>query len=95
MRTLRYQISYYDPCHDPVNASYSTPGIYIFWHEYIPFMFYLRGHNDVSMLLSQHRDAEAAARDPIRRLRKHSWLFDAWRRCRPAKDVSRGPIDES
>ncbi|QDS89372.1 hypothetical protein EC9_35710 [Rosistilla ulvae] len=62
MKTLRFQISYYDQSHDPVNASYTTPGIYIFWHEYIPFMFYLRGHNDVAMLLSQHRDAETLAR---------------------------------
>ncbi|QDV13468.1 hypothetical protein CA51_33580 [Rosistilla oblonga] len=62
MKTLRFQISYYDSSYDPANASYTTPGIYIFWHEYIPFMFYLRGHNDVAMLLSQHRDAETLAR---------------------------------
>lgn len=62
MRTLRYQCAYYDPTVDPVHPQYSTPAIYIFWHEYIPFMFYLRGFCRVSMLVSQHKDAELLAR---------------------------------
>lgn len=62
MSTLRYQMSYYDRSLDPVNPQYFKPGIYVFWHEYIPFLFYLRGHNNVAMLLSQHRDAETLAR---------------------------------
>ena len=32
--------------------------IYIFWHEYILFPLYLRGHCNLAMLLSRHRDAE-------------------------------------
>ena len=32
--------------------------IYIFWHEYILFPLYLRGHCNMAMLLSRHRDAE-------------------------------------
>ncbi len=32
--------------------------IYIFWHEYILYPLYLRGHCNLSMLLSQHLDAE-------------------------------------
>ena len=32
--------------------------IYLFWHEYILFPLFLRGHCNLSMLLSRHRDAE-------------------------------------
>lgn len=31
--------------------------IYLFWHEYILCPFYLRGHCNLAMLLSQHDDA--------------------------------------
>jgi hypothetical protein len=34
------------------------PRIYIFWHEYILLPFHMRGHCNLSMLLSQHRDAD-------------------------------------
>ena len=30
----------------------------MFWHEYIPVPFYLRGRCNITMLLSRHRDAE-------------------------------------
>ncbi len=62
MSTLRYSGAYFDPTLDPVHPAYSGPAIYLFWHEYISFLFYLRGHCDVAMLLSQHRDAEFLAR---------------------------------
>ena len=66
MRTLDYQTVYYDTKVDPVihgrsNHSYEAR-IFIFWHEYIPFQFYLRGNCNVAMLLSQNRDAEWLAR---------------------------------
>ena len=32
--------------------------LYLFWHEYILIPLYLRGHCNLSMLLSRHRDAE-------------------------------------
>ena len=43
---------------DPVLPSSRARPSSVFWHEYIPFMFYLRGHCDVAMLVSRHRDAE-------------------------------------
>lgn len=66
MRTLDYQTAYYDTSVDPVaharpDRTYDA-SIFIFWHEYIPFQFYLRGNCNVAMLLSQNRDAEWLAR---------------------------------
>ena len=55
MRTIEYKCAYYDRSVDPAN---SGQRIYVFWHEYILFPLYLRGHCNVAMLLSQHRDAD-------------------------------------
>lgn len=59
MRTIEYKCAYYDPSVDPANYGQR---IYIFWHEYILFPLYLRGHCNVAMLLSQHRDADVLMR---------------------------------
>ena len=56
--TLDSQVAYYDPKTDPAYPTEQRPRIYIFWHEYIGLPFYLRGHCNMSMLLSQHRDAD-------------------------------------
>jgi lysophospholipid acyltransferase (LPLAT)-like uncharacterized protein len=58
MRTLDYQVSFYDPAVDPVNPQYAGQKIYIFWHENILFPLYLRGNCNLAMLLSRHRDAD-------------------------------------
>ncbi|HEY1600411.1 MAG TPA: lysophospholipid acyltransferase family protein [Pirellulales bacterium] len=58
MSTLDYRVSFYDPTIDPVDPRYSGQKIYIFWHEYILFPLYMRGHCNLAMLLSQHLDAE-------------------------------------
>lgn len=58
MHTLNYRVRYEDRSVDPALPEHKGPGIYLFWHEYIPFPFYLRCHCHVAMLLSQHRDAE-------------------------------------
>ncbi len=58
MRTLDYQAAFYDPDVDPASERFEGPAIFLFWHEYIPFLFYLRGHCHVAMLLSRHQDAE-------------------------------------
>ncbi len=62
MGTLDYQIAYHDQSVDPASSANRKPAIYIFWHEYISFPLYLRGHNRLAMLLSQHRDAEWLSR---------------------------------
>lgn len=58
MSTLDYQGAAYDLTVDPVHADYRGPAIFLFWHEYIPVLFYLRGHCNIAMLLSLHQDAE-------------------------------------
>jgi lysophospholipid acyltransferase (LPLAT)-like uncharacterized protein len=58
MSTLDYQGAYYDPTVDTAHPECRGQKIYIFWHEYILFPLYLRGHNNLAMLLSRHQDAE-------------------------------------
>jgi hypothetical protein len=58
MSTLDYKVAYYDRTIDPVFPECRGQKIYIFWHEYILFPLYLRGHCNLAMLLSRHRDAE-------------------------------------
>jgi lysophospholipid acyltransferase (LPLAT)-like uncharacterized protein len=62
MRTLDYQVAYYDRSVDPAFPECRSPSIYVFWHENILFPIYLRGHNNLVMLLSQHRDADVLSR---------------------------------
>ncbi|MFZ5832872.1 MAG: lysophospholipid acyltransferase family protein [Planctomycetota bacterium] len=59
MSTLDYQVAFYDHTVDPAFPACTSQKIYIFWHEYILFPIYLRGHCNLAMLLSRHRDAEA------------------------------------
>ncbi len=58
MQTLEYQAAFYDERVDPVHPDFRGPAVFLFWHEYIPFLFYLRGHCNIAMLLSRHHDAE-------------------------------------
>jgi lysophospholipid acyltransferase (LPLAT)-like uncharacterized protein len=58
MSKLDYKVLYSDPTIDPVFPECQGQKIYIFWHEYILFPLYLRGHCNLAMLLSRHRDAE-------------------------------------
>jgi lysophospholipid acyltransferase (LPLAT)-like uncharacterized protein len=58
MCTLDYKVAYYDRAIDPVFPECQGQKIYVFWHEYILFPLYLRGHCNMAMLLSRHRDAE-------------------------------------
>jgi lysophospholipid acyltransferase (LPLAT)-like uncharacterized protein len=58
MSTLDYKVAFYNPAIDPIRPGCEGQRIYIFWHEYILFPIYLRGHCNLAMLLSRHRDAE-------------------------------------
>ena len=58
MRTLDYQAIYYDRRVDPTHPGFRGPCIFLFWHEYMPFLFYLRSHCRIAMLVSRHADAE-------------------------------------
>ena len=57
MRTLDARAVFYDRTVDPV-VGIGGPRIYVFWHEYILLPLSWRGHCHVSMLISQHRDAD-------------------------------------
>lgn len=57
MDTLDYKSAVYDPAVDPALPECQGQKIYIFWHEYILFPLAIRGHCNLAMLLSQHRDA--------------------------------------
>jgi len=58
MSTLEYRGAMFDPTVDPALPGFRGPIICIFWHEYIPFLFYLRPNCSITMLLSRHQDAE-------------------------------------
>lgn len=61
MSTLEYRGLFYDRS---IDTPYGTdqPRIYVFWHEYILIPLYLRGHSNMAMLLSKHRDADVLDR---------------------------------
>lgn len=62
MASLDYRVAYFDPAIDPARRDCQGRKIYIFWHEYILLPIYLRGHCNLAMLLSRHRDAEILSR---------------------------------
>jgi lysophospholipid acyltransferase (LPLAT)-like uncharacterized protein len=62
MGTLDFRAAYYNTCVDPSRAECRQRGIYVFWHEYMPFLMYLRGNCDLAMLMSRHRDADILSR---------------------------------
>jgi lysophospholipid acyltransferase (LPLAT)-like uncharacterized protein len=62
MGTLDYRVDYSDPAIDPAFCGCTGQRIYVFWHEYLLFPLYLRGHCNLTMLVSRHRDAEILSR---------------------------------
>jgi lysophospholipid acyltransferase (LPLAT)-like uncharacterized protein len=61
MQTLDMRGVFYDRSVDPICGE-GGPRIYVFWHEYILLPLALRGNCHLSMLLSQHGDADILAR---------------------------------
>lgn len=62
MSTLDYRAQYADPTVDPVDPRFRGSKIYVFWHEGILLPLHLRGHSNISMLLSRHWDANVLER---------------------------------
>jgi lysophospholipid acyltransferase (LPLAT)-like uncharacterized protein len=60
MSTHEYRTFFYEPLNDP-RLGTAQPRIYLFWHEYILVPLHLRGHCDIVVLLSRHKDAEVLA----------------------------------
>jgi len=61
MDSLDYKVALYDAAVDPALGN-GGQRIYIFWHEYSLFPLSLRGHCNLAMLLSRHRDADVLSR---------------------------------
>lgn len=57
MSTLRYECVYADRSLDPVYGLH-RPRIYLVWHEYLLAPLYLRPYTNLSILVSQHIDAD-------------------------------------
>ena len=57
MGSLDHQADFGDPEVDPVHPAFRGAKIFVFWHENILMPLYLRGHSNISMLLSRHADA--------------------------------------
>ncbi len=62
MGTMDYKVAYHDPNVDPAYANDGKHRIYIFWHENILVPLYLRRNCNLTMLLSQHDDAEVLSK---------------------------------
>ena len=58
MSTLQYTAALYDETVDPIHPEFRGPIIFVLWHEYMVFPFYLRSHCNLALLVSRHRDAE-------------------------------------
>ena len=55
---LNYRIGHYDLAADPARPEYDEHCIYVFWHEYITSVLPKWGRTPLTLLVSQHRDAE-------------------------------------
>lgn len=52
------KIGHYDLASDPARPEYNEHCIYVFWHEYIGAVLPRWGQTPLTLLVSQHRDAE-------------------------------------
>jgi lysophospholipid acyltransferase (LPLAT)-like uncharacterized protein len=62
MGSLEHKAAHYDPLADIASADRTGHKIYVMWHEYLLFTYYLRGNSSTTLLASRHRDAEILSR---------------------------------
>lgn len=55
---VRYRVWSADPINDPARLDGHEPAVYVFWHEFILALLPYWGWSDLTLLISQHRDAE-------------------------------------
>ena len=55
---FNYRIGHYDLANDPARPEYNEHCVYVFWHEYITAVLPKWGQTPLTLLVSQHRDAE-------------------------------------
>ena len=53
MSSLDFRAYFYQADLDPAHPAFRGPVIFLLWHEYIPFPFYLRGGCNIAMLLGR------------------------------------------
>lgn len=58
VRFLDCKIAYHDRSFDPRLEEFNEPTIGVFWHEYLALLVPMWAGTPVTMLVSQHRDAE-------------------------------------
>lgn len=58
LNCLDLKIGHYDFANDPARPEYNEHCVYVFWHEYIGAILPKWGHTPLTLLVSQHRDAE-------------------------------------
>lgn len=58
MGTLNYRMWRYDSAADPGDASFAGPALFVFWHENMLLPLFIRPNCRLTMLTSQHEDAE-------------------------------------
>ncbi len=57
MRTLDSRLAEYDSSADACSMNYTEPVIYVHWHEYILLPAAMRRGSSITLLVSEHRDA--------------------------------------
>lgn len=57
-RTCDYRTFHYDPGYDPKHESYQHRSVAVFWHEYASVLLPHWSGQDVTLLVSHHRDGE-------------------------------------
>lgn len=57
-RLQRYRVaSQAEPC-DPARGEVNSPALFLFWHEFLGVLCPIWAHNNLTLLISQHRDGE-------------------------------------
>lgn len=58
VKSLDIKIAHYDLSVNPARTEFREPCIFVFWHEYIVLPTMVWGNSNVTLLVSQHRDAD-------------------------------------
>lgn len=66
LKMLNVRVAHYDRSVDPKMPDYNEHCIFVFWHEYIAVVVPHWSFSPVTMLVSQHRDAEWLTQAAIR-----------------------------
>ncbi|MFN6208371.1 MAG: lysophospholipid acyltransferase family protein [Planctomycetota bacterium] len=57
-RLQNYRVGFQAEPTDPARGHLNSPGLYIFWHEFLAVLCPKWAHSNLTLLISQHRDGE-------------------------------------